>query len=123
MILVKSRSFRVSSSKSSRGFSLIELVVAMVVRLILAAIAIPSIVTTYSQYRLGVQATLIADQLDSLRRNAIRRNTTIVLNSTTLAPCCNGTNTALYIDVNKRHASDSRDPQVSLPGDSQIGKG
>jgi len=120
MKLVKSRSFRVSSSKSSRGFSLIELVVAMVVGLILAAIAIPSIVTTYSQYRLGVQATLIADQLDLLRMNAIRRNTTIVLNSTTLAPCSTGANTVLYIDVNKNNACNSGDPQVMLPRDMQI---
>ena len=120
MKLVKSRPFRVSSLKSSRGFSLIELLVAMVVALILAAIAIPSIVTTYSQYRLGVQATLIADQLDLLRMNAIRRNTTIVLNSTTSAPCSTGTNTVLYIDVDKSNACDSRDPQVRLPMDMQI---
>src|SRR5437773_7205911 len=115
MILVKSRSFRVSSSKSSRGFSLIELVVAMVVRLILAAIAIPSIVTTYSQYRLGVQATLIADQLDLLRMNAVRKNTTVTLFSTT-----SGSNTVLYIDANKDNALDSKDPQVMLPADMQI---
>jgi len=120
MKLVKSRPFRVSSLKSSRGFSLIELVVAMVVALILAAIAIPNIVATYSQYRLGVQATLIADQLDLLRMNAIRRNTTIVLNSTTSAPCSTGTNTVLYIDVDKSNACDSRDPQVRLPMDMQI---
>ena len=120
MKLVKSRPFRVSSLKSSRGFSLIELVVAMVVALILAAIAIPNIVATYSQYRLGVQATLIADQLDLLRMNAIRRNTTIVLNSTTAAPCSTGANTVLYIDVNKDNACNAGDPRVMLPGDIQI---
>src|SRR5882724_2342844 len=115
MKLAKSRWCCKSFSSSSRGFSLIELVVALVVALVLAAIAIPSIVTTYSQYRLGVQATLIADQLDLLRMNAVRKNTTVTLFSTT-----SGSNTVLYIDANKDNALDSKDPQVMLPADMQI---
>jgi prepilin-type N-terminal cleavage/methylation domain-containing protein len=115
MKLVKNRSCRHTLSNSSRGFSLIELLVAMVVALVLAAIAIPNIVTTYSQYRLGVQATLIADQLDLLRMNAVRKNTTVTLFSTTPA-----SNTILYIDTNKNSSLDSTDPQVMLPADMQI---
>ena len=104
-----------TAPRASRGFSLIELVVALAVALVLAAIAIPSIMTTYSQYRLGVQATLIANQLDLLRMTAVRKNTTVSLLSTT-----SGSNTVLYIDVNKNNALDSGDPQVWLPADMQI---
>jgi len=115
MKLVKNRLCRHTLSKSSRGFSVVELVVALAVALVLAAIAIPSIMTTYSQYRLGVQASLIANQLDLLRMNAVRGNTTFTLYSTT-----SGSNTVLYIDLNKNSALDSTDPQVVLPADMQI---
>src|SRR5258705_10446006 len=108
-----------TAPRASRGFSLIELVVALAVALVLAAIAIPSIMTTYSQYRLGVQATLIANQLDLLRMTAVRKNTTVSLMSTTSGPCTNS-NTVLYIDINKSNACDSQDPQVMLPADMQI---
>src|SRR6267142_3989584 len=118
MKLVKNRSNRHILSNSSRGFSLIELLVAMVVALILAAIAIPSIVNTYSQYRLGVQATLIANQLDLLRMNAVRSNTTITLFRSTTG--CGTSGTVIYIDINKDNACDSKDPQMMLPPDMQI---
>jgi len=95
-----------------RGFSLIELVVAVLVALVLSAIAIPSIVTAYSQYRLGTQATLIASHLDLLRFNAVRKNTLLTLYFTTV-----GANTVIYIDSNKNGALDPSDPQIMLPTD------
>lgn len=105
---------RLSRSRSSRGFSILELVVALVVAMVLAAIAIPSVVSTYAQYRLGVQATLIANEIDQLRMTAVRRNSTVALLSGTTAG-----STVLCIDVNK-NACDSRDPEVVLPADMQI---
>jgi Tfp pilus assembly protein FimT len=106
---------RLSRSRSSRGFSILELVVALVVAMVLAAIAIPSVVTTYAQYRLGAQGTLIANEIDQLRMTAVRRNSTVALLSGTTAG-----STVLCIDVNKSNACDSRDPEVVLPADMQI---
>lgn len=83
--------------------------------MVLAAIAIPSIVSTYAQYRLGVQATLIANEIDQLRMTAVRRNSTMALLS---GPTVGST--VLCIDVNKTNACDSRDPEVVLPADMQI---
>jgi Tfp pilus assembly protein FimT len=103
---------------SSSGFSLVELVVALAVAMVLAAIAIPNIVTTYSQYRLGVQATLIANELDQLRMTAVRRNSTVTLSSAT--PSSLSGRTVLYIDANKSGSYDATDPQVVLPSDMQI---
>src|SRR5258708_12760065 len=76
-----------------RGFSLIELVVAVLVALVLSAIAIPGIITAYSQYRLGTQATLIASHLHLLRFNALRKNTLLTPYFTPLAP-----NTPIHLD-------------------------
>jgi prepilin-type N-terminal cleavage/methylation domain-containing protein len=104
---------------SSRGFSLLELVVAMVVAMLLAAIAIPNIMSTYSQYRLGVQASLVANELDQLRMIAVRRNTNITLYSWN-----SGSNTVLFIDADKSGTTpDATDPQVILPADMQISNG
>src|SRR5258708_24025109 len=101
-----------TAPRASRGFSLIELVVALAVALVLAAIAIPSITTTYSQYRLGVQATLIANQLDLLRMTAVRKNTTITLYTNILPSGCATpkSNVVLYIDVDTGGACVSKDP-------------
>jgi prepilin-type N-terminal cleavage/methylation domain-containing protein len=125
MSLVKSKWCRHALPKTSQGFSLIELLVALAVALVLAAIAIPSVTTTYSQYRLGVQATLIANQLDLLRMTAVRKNTTITLYSNILTSGCAtpNSNVVLYIDTNKSAACDSNDPQMVLPGDMQISNG
>ncbi len=95
-----------------RGFSLIELVVAILVALVLSAIAVPSILTAYGHYRLGTQATLVASHLDLLRFNAVRKNTLLTLYFTTV-----GANTVIYIDSNKNGALDPSDPQIMLPAD------
>jgi prepilin-type N-terminal cleavage/methylation domain-containing protein len=112
---VNSKSNRPFHSRTARGFSLVELVVALAIAMVLAAIAIPSVVTTYNQYRLGVQATLIAGEIDQLRMTAVRRNSTVTLFSTP-----SGSNTILYIDANKSGILDSTDPQFILPADMQI---
>ena len=106
------RTLQTHSSLAARGFSLIELVVAIFIALILSAIAIPSIITAYSHYRLGTQATLIAGQLDLLRFNAVRKNTQL-----SLYPITVGANTVLFIDAKKTGVLDSTDPQVMLPAD------
>jgi type IV fimbrial biogenesis protein FimT len=125
MKIVKNSAYRLTSSRSSRGFSLLELVVALAVAMILIAISIPSILSSYNQYRLGVQASLIANQLDLLRMTAVRKNTTITLYSNILTSGCTtpNSNVVLYIDIDKGGACDSKDPQLMLPADMQISNG
>lgn len=109
------QSRRAFPRRSARGFSITELVFAILIALVLSAIAIPSIITAYSHYRLGTQATLVAGHLELLRFNAVRKNTLLTLYYTTA-----GANTVIYIDSNKNGALDPTDPQAMLPADIQL---
>ncbi len=60
--------------RNQRGFSLVELVVAVTVILILTAIAIPNINQTMESYRLETSASAIVGKLMDARINAIKRN-------------------------------------------------
>jgi prepilin-type N-terminal cleavage/methylation domain-containing protein len=59
----------------AKGFSAMELVVAMAVVLIISGIALPSINTSMRVYQLNAVAGRVADQFKSSRFDAIRRNT------------------------------------------------
>ena len=59
----------------AKGFSAIELVVAMAVVLIITGVAMPSITQNLRVYQLNSTAGMVADQLKSSRFDAIRRNT------------------------------------------------
>jgi prepilin-type N-terminal cleavage/methylation domain-containing protein len=62
--------------RGAKGFSAIELVVAMAVVLIITGVAMPSITQNLRVYQLNSTAGMVADQLKSSRFDAIRRNTT-----------------------------------------------
>jgi prepilin-type N-terminal cleavage/methylation domain-containing protein len=61
----------------SRGFSLIEVVIAMAVILILSAIALPAFVSAYRTYQLTDATTQFAGLLKFTRGEAIRLNTNV----------------------------------------------
>ena len=61
--------------RGAKGFSAIELVVAMAVVLIITGVAMPSITQNLRVYQLNSTAGMVADQLKSSRFDAIRRNT------------------------------------------------
>lgn len=61
----------------SRGFSLVEVVIAMAVILILSAIALPAFVSAYRMYQLTDAATQFAGLLKFTRFEAIRLNKTV----------------------------------------------
>jgi prepilin-type N-terminal cleavage/methylation domain-containing protein len=61
----------------SRGFSLVEVVIAMAVILILSAIALPAFVSAYRTYELTDAATQFAGLLKFTRGEAIRLNTNV----------------------------------------------
>ena len=60
--------------REAKGFSAVELVVAMAVVLVIGGIAVPSITTNLRVYQLNSVASIIADQFKSSRFDAIRRN-------------------------------------------------
>jgi prepilin-type N-terminal cleavage/methylation domain-containing protein len=62
----------------SRGFSLIEVVIAMAVILLLSAIALPAFVSAYRTYQLTDAATQFAGLLKFTRFEAIRLNTNVI---------------------------------------------
>ena len=62
---------------ASRGFSLIEVVIAMAVILILSAIALPAFLNAYRMYQLTDGATQFAGILKFTRAEAIRLNTNV----------------------------------------------
>jgi len=61
----------------SRGFSLIEVVIALAVILLLSAIALPAFVSAYRTYQLTDAATQFAGLLKFTRFEAIRLNTNV----------------------------------------------
>jgi prepilin-type N-terminal cleavage/methylation domain-containing protein len=63
---------------ASRGFSLIEVVIAMAVILILSAIALPAFLNAYRMYQLTDAATQFAGLLKFTRFEAIRLNTNVI---------------------------------------------
>jgi len=62
---------------ASRGFSLIEVVIALAVILILSAVALPAFVKAYRMYQLTDAATQFAGLLKFTRFEAIRLNTNV----------------------------------------------
>src|SRR5258708_25266216 len=62
---------------ASRGFSLVEVVIALAVILILSAVALPAFVNAYRMYQLTDAATQFAGLLKFTRFEAIRLNTNV----------------------------------------------
>lgn len=60
--------------RSPRGFSLLELVIAVAVILILAAIAIPNISRTVANYKLDSSARAVAGEMQAGRIRAVKTN-------------------------------------------------
>ena len=61
----------------SRGFSLVEVVIALAVILILSAVAMPAFITAYRNYQLDDATTQFAGLLKFTRFEAIRLNKTV----------------------------------------------
>src|SRR5258708_16297154 len=60
-----------------RGYSIVELLVAMAVMSVLTAIAVPSLLTTYRNYQMDDAAGQVAGIVKFTRYEAIRRNNTL----------------------------------------------
>jgi prepilin-type N-terminal cleavage/methylation domain-containing protein len=99
-------------SKGERGFSLTELVVAMVVALVLMGIAMPSFLRAYHTYQLSNAASQTADILRFTRYEAIRMNTQL---SCQIQPYAGDpTMTILWTDSIKNNQPDPTEQQILL---------
>src|SRR5260370_6904273 len=74
---MRSMAFLRSKGIASRGFSLVEVVIALAVILILSAVALPAFVNAYRMYQLTDAATQFAGLLKFTRFEAIRLNTSV----------------------------------------------
>lgn len=100
--------------KHSRGFSLIELVVALAIMLAIMAVSVPSFLRAIKTYRLGSTATDVANILQRARYEAIKQNAT---NGISCCPAPVGNTIAAYIDLNNNGRMDPTEPRVLLPSD------
>jgi len=103
------------AAKNSRGFSMVELVVAIAIMLVIMAIAIPNFLRAMNTYRLGSTAIDVANMLQRARYEAIKRNANISCRA--IPP---GNPTTVYIDLNANLAMDPDEPRVLLPTDIQF---
>ena len=101
--------------KAEIGFTLIEVTVSVVVMMIIAAIAIPSIMQGWNSYRLTSAADSVAGLLERTRFEAIHKNARL---SCIGAPV--GAGWAIGIDENGNNAIDPNEPQVILPGPATL---
>ncbi len=73
-----------TTQKSGRGFSLIELLIVVAMIMILAAISVPRMLNTISDINLRYVATNISGLLQSARMQSVRKNTFYTVQPTTL---------------------------------------
>lgn len=65
--------------KSQKGFSLVELMVVLAITVILGLVAVPSLVTTYSTYKLKKTARDLCSNMRKARATAIKLNRNIII--------------------------------------------
>lgn len=95
----------------TRGFSLIELLVVLLVVMIVAAITIPNVLLAVSNVRLRGSAGALAGLMQQARILAAKNNTTYVI----LYGTANGAQIA-YVDLNRSRSFDSGEPMMQFSG-------
>ena len=78
--------------RNYRGFSIYELLIAIAVFAILAAIAVPSYKTFIQNYRLTATAENLYSVIQAARSEAVKRNATVFVSFNTTDPWCYGVN-------------------------------
>jgi len=98
--------------RTQRGFSVVELSIAVAIMLVLLAMAVPSVLQSIHIFRLNSAATSLQNIMEITRFSAVRKNTEIALRQTTL----NGQQ-LFYVDLNGTGAYANTDPSYLLPLD------
>lgn len=78
---------------ATRGFTLIELLVTLSIAAILLAVAVPNFITFVQNNRLASQANDLVTMLNYARSEAVKRNQTITVCSSTTGTSCAGSTT------------------------------
>lgn len=97
------------------GYSLVEMMMTLAIGLVLASIALPTMIRAIQSYRLNSVAQQVANLIELTRYTAIRRNSVMFLQMTVK----NG-NTIFYVDLNGNTTLDPNEPMVMLPSDMQL---
>lgn len=109
------KSLRHKCPKKSAGYSLVEMMMTLAIGLILASIALPTLIGAIQAYRLNSSAQQVANLVELARYTAIRRNSLMSVKTAVQ----NG-NTIFYIDLKGNGVVDPIDPIVVLPADMQL---
>lgn len=97
------------------GFTLIELCVSVIVMMIIAAIAVPTVMRGWNSYRLTSAADSVAGMLQRTRFEAIHKNSRL----SCIAVLAGGV-WQVGIDENGNAAIDPTEPHVNLPGPATL---
>ncbi|MBN8778070.1 GspH/FimT family pseudopilin [Thiobacillus sp.] len=89
----------------SRGFTLIELLVTLSIAAILLTVAVPNFITFVQNNRLATQANDLVTMLNYARSEAVKRNQSITVCSSTTGTSCAGSTTwdtglIVFVDAN-----------------------
>src|SRR3989441_10649935 len=109
---------RFNSRRKMAGFSMVELIVVLAIAMIMSAIALPTAITQYRQYRLPGPAANLSSILQACRTDAIRFNTNVTCY---FSPVPGGF--TFWSDENNNFVADPNEPQYLFPGDLQLNPG
>ena len=103
---------RFNSRRRMAGFSMVELIIVLAIAMIMSAIALPTAITQYRQYRLTSTAANLSSILQACRTDAIRFNTNVTCY---FSPVAGGF--TFWSDENNNFVADPNEPQYLFPGD------
>src|SRR5256885_5168379 len=95
----------------ARGFSLVELLVSVVILVVLAAIAVPTLLRAYRSYQLSDAASKLSGMMKTTRFSAIRKNTPINCQIQQ-----NGTSWTVWADLDGDNNVETTEPQILITG-------
>ena len=102
------------ASRGARGVSLLELCIVLAVMLVVAASALPNVMTALQQYRLRTAARDVAAMLQRSRMNCVRDNRHYTVQEAQVTQAGQSFS-QLFLDRNANGTYDRGEPLVQLP--------